>query len=306
MNIAIESNNLTKRYSGTIALKSLSLEISEGEIFGFLGQNGAGKTTFIKILLGMCKPSNGEVKIFGDKVSTKTKALIGYLPEKISIPGFLRAREFLSFCGRLSGMSGILLQKKIEEVLEIVELKSHSEERTVGFSKGMIQRLGIAQAILHEPKILLLDEPASGLDPKGIIDLRNIILKANSNYKTTIFLNSHRLLEAEKICTRVGILQKGLLVANGKLDELTRSKNQIKLELSEFNESLKSLIENISNVFHFPSNNSAVFEPKEDVELKGIPAMIVEQGGDIIKYERAIENLEEIFLRLTDGGEKNV
>jgi ABC-2 type transport system ATP-binding protein len=298
MDIAIEASELTKRYAGVPALKNVSLEVKRGEIFGFLGQNGAGKTTFMKILLDLCKPSSGDVKLFGQKIDTKAKLQIGYLPEKVSIPGFLSAEEFLRYCAKLSGLKGNDLIERPLKALKTVGLEDHRDDKVGGFSKGMVQRLGLAQAIQHEPDLLLLDEPQSGLDPKGAIDLRNIILQSNEKLGTTIFLNSHRLMEAEMICSRVGILQKGTMVAIGKMDDLTRSKNQIKLELSSINEEIQTLLVSISSQLQSTGENSVLFQPKENVETRKIPALLVEKGAEIIRYEKASENLEEVFLRL--------
>jgi ABC-2 type transport system ATP-binding protein len=300
---AIQAIALCKNYGNIQALQDLNFEIESGEIFGFLGHNGAGKTSFLKILIGLSHPSSGEVRIFGEKVNTKVKRRLGYLPEKVSIPGFLKASEFLAYCYRLQEKLTPAKLNRIEELLEKVGLSEHKNERVQGFSKGMLQRLGLAQSILGEPDILLLDEPGSGLDPQGIIDFRNLILEENKKRKVTIFLNSHRLLEAEKICTRIGILQKGKLISSGSIDNLTKGKNQIKLKLEIWTESLRKFIESISLIHSFPNEKEVHFEPKENIDIPIIPKLLIENGGNILHYEISKESLEEIFLRVT-GEEK--
>jgi ABC-2 type transport system ATP-binding protein len=300
---AIEAIALCKNYGNVKALQGLDIEVEKGEIYGFLGHNGAGKTSFMKILIGLCHPSSGHVKLFGEKISTQTKKRIGFLPERVSIPGFLKAREFLVYCAKLQDQFTKNTYLQIDEILEKVGLKDVGDEKTAGFSKGMLQRLGLAQCILGHPEILLLDEPGSGLDPQGIIDFRNLILEENRKRNVTIFLNSHRLLEAEKICTRVGILQKGQLVASGSIENLTRGKNQIRLKLENWTEKLQELMKSISVEYKFPNETEVIFEPKESLDIAQIPKIVVETGGNILHYERSKESLEEIFMRVTGGNQ---
>lgn len=299
----IHIEDLYKQYdSKSIAIKKLSLTIQPGEIFGLIGQNGAGKTTLIKILLGFSSPTSGKVEVYGKKNSVEFKTKIGYLPEKVMIHPFLTAFEFLYLCGKLCFIDKNILKKKCASILERVGLGDKLNAKVGTFSKGMTQRLGLAQAIIHEPDLLFLDEPGSGLDPLGMIELRNIILEEHKSRNATIFINSHRLMEAEKLCSRIAILHKGEMVASGSMNELTRTKNQINLRLEALTEKLENYIGSIGNQIQFKGNEIS-FDPKESIDLRQIPMQIVQNGGNILKYEIVNENLEEIFLRLT-GGEK--
>ena len=226
---AIEIKNLTKIYikkrllknKKFLAVDNLSFNVAEGEIFGFLGPNGSGKTTTIKTLLGLLYPSAGECFIFGEKVpSLASLSKIGYLPEIPYLYKYLTAKEILSLYGSVSGVPETVLVKRINEVLETVKLKTEKDTRLGEFSKGMLQRVGVAQAIIHQPQLLILDEPFTGLDPIGLKDMRDVILKLKAEGKT-VFFSSHIISEAEKICSRVAIIHKGKLL---RIVEITRIK----------------------------------------------------------------------------------
>jgi len=225
---AIEIKNLTKIYikkqlirnKKFLAVDNLSFEVAEREIFGFLGPNGSGKTTTIKTLLGLLFPTEGECFIFGEKVpSLAALSKIGYLPEIPYLYKYLTAREILSLYGTVSGVSGNILKNRIDEVLETVKLKTGKDTRLGEFSKGMLQRVGVAQAIIHKPQLLILDEPFTGLDPLGLKDMRDVILKLKADGKT-IFFSSHIISEAEKICSRVAIIHRGKLLRIVKIKEI--------------------------------------------------------------------------------------
>ncbi|MBI4063702.1 MAG: ABC transporter ATP-binding protein [Elusimicrobia bacterium] len=215
----IEFQNLTKVYHLAGFLKtrqapgidSFSLEINEGEIFGLLGLNGSGKTTSLRLLLGLIRPTGGRVLVLGSDSARDpaVRSRLGYLPETVSFPGTLTPREILRFFARIDARASQRkdeLEARITETLRIVGLSAAGERRTAGFSKGMIQRLGIAQAIFHQPKILVLDEPASGLDPLGIVEMRELFLKLNQELKITILFSSHSIGEVEKVSHRVAII----------------------------------------------------------------------------------------------------
>ncbi|MEK7286999.1 MAG: ABC transporter ATP-binding protein [Elusimicrobiota bacterium] len=198
----------SKKVSG---VHDLSFSISEGEIFGLLGLNGSGKTTSMRLLLGLIRPSQGRALVLGQEAAfcPDVRAQIGYLPENASFPGALTAREVLRFLGRIdrSKFDGRMgLERRIEEVLRVVGLDRAAERKTSGYSKGMIQRLGVAQAILHRPKVLVLDEPASGLDPLGIVEMRGLFLKLNQDFGITVIFSSHSIGEVEKISHRAAII----------------------------------------------------------------------------------------------------
>lgn len=207
------AEHVTKHYPNIKALDDLSLEVPDGAIFGFLGHNGAGKTTALSIFSTLILPSSGRVTIQGLDVvkdNLKVREILGYLPENVSLYGELTVRENLRFLGRLSKVKKV--DSAIDETLEMLEFSQWSEYKVKTLSKGMRQRVGVAQAILHKPKILFLDEPTSGLDPEGTSEIRDILLRINADLGTKIFMNTHMLSEVTKTCTDIGIISHGKLL----------------------------------------------------------------------------------------------
>lgn len=222
--VAIQTRNLGKRYGSKNALKKLNLSVNSGEIFGLLGHNGAGKTTTVNILTTLLEQTEGHASVNGFDITTKAddvRRSIGYLPENVQFYDNLTLAENLRFFGLLSGVSK--LDKRIHTVLEFLDFTGHDNERLASFSKGMRQRVGIAQAILHEPKVLFLDEPTSGLDPQGVKKLREIILSLNKELGMTVFMNTHLLAEVTKTCTNIGILREGKLIYQDSLARTLKS-----------------------------------------------------------------------------------
>jgi len=219
--IAIQTKDLTKTYGAKHALKNLNLTVQSGEVFGLLGHNGAGKTTTVNILTTLLAPTSGRATVNGYDIVSKANEVrrsIGYLPENVQFYDNLTLLENLQFFARLSGVARP--DKRIRTVLKFLDFTKHENERLATFSKGMRQRVGIAQAILHEPKVLFLDEPTSGLDPQGVKNLREIIISLNKELGMTIFMNTHLLAEVTKTCTNIGILREGELIYQ---DSLTRT-----------------------------------------------------------------------------------
>ena len=216
--VAIRAVGLSKSYGDTLALSPLDLTIEAGEIFGLLGHNGAGKTTTVNLLTTLLEPSAGVLEVAGFEGSTNGGNLrnsIGYLPENVRFYDNLTTMENLHFFARLSGLSKP--EGRIREVLSYLNFSTHDNERVGSFSKGMRQRVGIAQAILHEPQVLFLDEPTSGLDPIGVRELRDVIVSLNRDLGMTIFMNTHLLSEVSKTCTSIGVLRQGHLVYHDSL-----------------------------------------------------------------------------------------
>lgn len=217
------TENLGKKYGDYSAVQDLSLEVKEGSIFGFLGHNGAGKTTTISMLTTLILPTSGKAYIGGHDVvkdNLKVRNLLGYLPESVSLYGDLTAVENLRFFGRLSGVKNI--EARIEEILELLDFTEWKNRKIKTYSKGMRQRIGIAQAILHKPQLLFLDEPTSGLDPQGTKAMRDILQKLNTEWGTTIFMNTHLLSEVTKLCTDIGIISGGRLLAADSLENIEK------------------------------------------------------------------------------------
>ncbi|NLM46542.1 MAG: ABC transporter ATP-binding protein [Firmicutes bacterium] len=216
----LEINQLHKRFGQHEVLKGLEMDVPEHSIFGLVGQNGAGKTTTMKIILGLLKPDSGSVTVCGEKVAygeTKTNRHIGFLPDVPEFYGYMTAREYLKLCGEITGLSQTKTKVRSEELLELVGLKN--EKKRIGsFSRGMKQRLGIAQALLNEPKLLICDEPTSSLDPIGRKEILDILLAAKG--KTTVLFSTHILSDVERICDRIAVLHGGKLALYGTLAEV--------------------------------------------------------------------------------------
>ncbi|MEI7511142.1 MAG: ABC transporter ATP-binding protein [Candidatus Peregrinibacteria bacterium] len=220
----IQLKNVSKKYSSSApySVKNLSLHIPEGEVFGFLGPNGAGKTTTMKMMLGLLTPTEGEILINGySPKSQESKQFIGFFPENAHLYKYLTAQEFLFFCGEIFGIPKDVLEMRIADLLERLQFPAEAVNRPIGgYSKGMMQRIGLAQALINDPKIVFLDEPMSGLDPLGRRQVKDLILSLKAQGKT-IFFNSHILNDAEVLCDRVGIIRKGELVLLGSVAEVT-------------------------------------------------------------------------------------
>lgn len=217
------TRHLTKKYGEFTAVNDLNLTVKEGAIFGFLGHNGAGKTTTISMLTTLILPSEGSASIGGMDVikdNLEVRQMLGYLPENVMLYGELTAYENLKYFGELSGVKNI--NRRIDEVLELLQFTKWKNNKIKTFSKGMRQRIGIAQALLHNPKILFLDEPTSGLDPQGTKDMRDLLLDLNKNWGTTIFMNTHLLSEVTKICTDIGIISRGKLLISDSLNNIEK------------------------------------------------------------------------------------
>jgi len=299
----IEIKNLSKEFRvGFImkkiaALTDLNLSVEEGEIFGFIGPNGAGKTTTVKILTGLIYPTSGKAWIFGRDIrDVNIKRDIGFLPENPYFYDYLTAREFLNFYARLFSINKREIIARIDTLLDMVDLLKYKNVQLRRFSKGMLQRIGIAQALINDPKLVILDEPMSGLDPIGRTMIRDIILRMKDQGKT-VFFSSHILSDVEMICDRVGMLFNGRLKDIGKLDTLlsTRVKSiEISASLMDdiYMESIKRLAANcilMDEKLFVVVNN----ETQKDEVLK-----IIEKGnGQLISLIPRRETLEDLFLK---------
>lgn len=234
----IVTENLTKSYvSGWpgrppfVALDGLSLTVGRGEIFGFLGPNGAGKTTTLKILLGLVRATSGSALLLGQPAGdVETRRRIGFLPESPYFYDYLTAEEFLGFYGQLAGLNRAAIAQRITDLLHLVGLVDARARQLRKFSKGMLQRIGLAQALIHDPELVILDEPMTGLDPVGRKQVRDLILSLRDRGKT-VFFSTHILHDVEMVCDRVGIMMKGRLVASGRVDELVRQDHTRSVEI---------------------------------------------------------------------------
>ena len=219
---AIEIRGLSKAFGDTTALEDVSFTVRQGEIFGFMGHNGAGKTTTIRMLLGLLRPTRGEARVLGYDIvrdSLAIRRLCGYLPDEYALPKEMTARRFLRYVGAMFGFAGPPLERRIEELVELFGLAPVADKRLDAFSSGMIQKIGLAQALINEPRVLLLDEPTAGLDPIGRQDFLELITRLARDGVTVLF-STHILSDIERVCQRVAILHHGHLIATGDLSDL--------------------------------------------------------------------------------------
>ena len=247
--IVVETKNLTKIYRDfwgrqkVRALKALDLQIHKGEIFGLLGPNGSGKTTTIKLLLGLLFPTSGEISILGKTASDVGKnEKIGYLPEESYLYRFLNAEETLDFYGRLFKMSGPVRRQRVSQLINMVGLESAKKRQLREYSKGMTRRIGLAQALINDPDLILLDEPTSGLDPIGTKNMKDLILELREQGKT-IIMSSHLLADVQDVCDRVGILYQGELKELGRVGDLLQVSDQTEFRAENLSEDAKKKIE---------------------------------------------------------------
>ena len=231
--LIIEAEGLTKKYGTQIAVNNLTLQIREGEVFGFLGPNGAGKTTTLLMFLGLTEPTSGKVRVIGfdsTREPLRVKEKVGYLPENVGFYDDMDARQNLRFIARLNRIPDKVSAKKIDELLQQVGLLEEAKKKVGTYSKGMRQRLGIAEVLIKEPKLIFLDEPTIGLDPDGTNRMLDLIHNLSREKNITIFFSSHLLDQVQRICDRVGIMIKGNLVAIGPIQELARKKLGVEKE----------------------------------------------------------------------------
>ena len=227
MDLAIETHELTKRYGTQIAVNGLTLDVKQGEIFGFLGPNGAGKTTTLLMLLGLSEPTSGTARVCGHDPAREplhVKRLVGYLPESVGFYEDMTAEQNLAYVARLNGIEKSILPRKIEGLLEQVGLVAEARKRVGAYSRGMRQRLGIAEVLLKDPRVVFLDEPTLGLDPDGTQKMLDFIVGLSRDKGITVFFSSHLLDQVQRISDRVGIMLKGNLVAVGPIQELAKQK----------------------------------------------------------------------------------
>src|SRR5262252_1171336 len=228
---------------GVVAVKDLNLNIEAGEVYGLLGPNGSGKSTTLKIILGLVSPTRGRTEIFGrDSRLVESREAVGFLPENPYFYKYLTGAETLRFFGRLCGMTGATLKRRVNELLDLVGLDKARDRRLGTYSKGMLQRIGLAQALIHDPRLVVLDEPTAGVDPAGSRDICDLILNLKRR-GITVLLSSHLLAQAQEICDRIGILADGLLVREGRLQELIAIENQTELVIADASDKLVNEIE---------------------------------------------------------------
>lgn len=300
----VSTKNLRKEYTGSgfskekiTALKNFSFNVNEGDIFGLLGPNGAGKTTLVKILLGIVYPTEGEVSIFGESIKNeKYKNKIGYLPENHKFPNYLTGEQVLHYFGMLSGLTSAEVKSRSDEYLKIVDMEKWKKTKIKKYSKGMMQRLGIAQAMINEPDLIFLDEPTDGVDPIGRKEIRDILIGLKDKGKT-IFLNSHLLSEIELICNKVAILNKGELIKEGTIDEITSSGNNYIFSTTDLSDEVINIL--LSQYFaSVHGKNEFIVNTDSTEKLNTIIDILRKNNILILSFFKEKNSLENMFINL--------
>jgi ABC-2 type transport system ATP-binding protein len=291
----IATDGLRKVYGSTVAVESVSLEVGPGQVFGFLGPNGAGKTTTIKMLLGLVRPTGGQAQLLGRSPGDPAvMGRIGFLPEHFSFPRWLTAAELLEFHGRLVGMARTERRIRVPELLERVGLAGRAGSRVGTFSKGMQQRLGLAQAILNRPDLIFLDEPTSGLDPLGRRDVRDLIRQLRDD-GMTVFLNSHLLSEVEAISDELAIVRGGRVVRRGTLASLTGGRIDVGIEASGLTPAVLADLSNFGDVADV-RDDGCTLTVSDEVVLPDVVAALVSHGARVYSVAPRRPSLEDLFL----------
>ena len=260
-----------------VAVKDVSLRIEPGEVYGLLGPNGSGKSTTLKIILGLVSPTRGRTEIFGrDSRLVESREAVGFLPENPYFYKFLTGAETLRFFGRLCGLTGATLKNRVNELLDLVRLNKARDRRLGTYSKGMLQRIGLAQALIHEPRLVVLDEPTAGVDPAGSREIRDLIMDLKRR-GITVLLSSHLLAQAQEICDRIGILADGVLVREGRLQELIAIENQTELVIAGASDNLVQELESFIN----------------------------RSNAKLLERRKSTTTLERLFLESTGGNDKS-
>lgn len=302
-NKAIQTQNLRKQFGNAVAVRGLTLEVERGEVFGFLGPNGAGKTTSIKMLLGLVKPTSGTAQLLGKPISdcsARTRA--GFLPEHFRFHDWLTAREFLTVHGQLYKIEPNLLKKRVFDLLEQVGLASFHDKQLRTFSKGMLQRIGLAQALLNEPELVFLDEPTSGLDPVGRRLVRDIIRQLREK-GTTVFLNSHLLSEVEITCDRVAFIKHGEVLQVSQVSTLMDGSTTVTIHARGFNGTALAALSQWGRDVR-AEGDLIILSIIDETALPEINRALVHQGVDVYSIVPQRLSLEDLFIQVvgTDGG----
>jgi ABC-2 type transport system ATP-binding protein len=303
-NLAVETQDLTKSYDGVTVVDRLNLHIREHEVFGLLGPNGAGKTTTILMLLGLTEPASGTARVCGfnpTREPIKVKRIVGYLPEEVGFYDNLTAAENLKFIAELNNISPEDSAHRISEVLEMVGLAVERDMVVGKFSRGMRQRLGIADVLIKQPKVVFLDEPTSGLDPKGINQLLDLIANL-PKMGTTVLLSSHQLYQVQRVCHSVGIMSQGRMVIEGTIDKLGREalaggRYVIEVETAEPGAELVDTLKKIKGVIEVEVRNN-MLRVKTDSDLRSeISRAVVQSGAPLVQMKVQEFTLDDIYMK---------
>lgn len=303
MKLAIETNNLRKVFDENVAVRGLTLQVVQGEVFGFLGPNGAGKTTSIKMLLGLVAPTAGSATLLGAPLGNReARAKIGFLPEHFRFHDWLSASEFLTLHGQLYGMNAPRVRARVDELLDLVKLTPFRDKQLRTFSKGMLQRVGLAQALLNDPALVFLDEPTSGLDPVGRRLVRDIIAELKKR-GTTIFLNSHLLSEVEITCDRVAFIKHGEVIRVSELKTLVNGAASVTVRADGLTPSVIAGLNQWGKDIR-ADGNQVTLTVADESALPAINRYLVAHNAAVYALTPQHLSLEDLFIQIvgTDGG----
>ena len=303
--LMVETKDLTKIYDGTTAVDNLNLHIEEGDLFGFLGPNGAGKTTTILMLLGLTEPTSGSVYVAGHNSTReplKVKSISGYVPEKVGFYENLTAAYNLAYIARLNNLPEEIVKKRVSETLDIVGLADKAEQVVGEFSKGMKQRLALADILIKTPRIAILDEPTSGIDPEGINQLLDLIAEIARERKMTVIMSSHQLHQVQRICNQIGIMVQGQLLVKGSPDQLGKdsldsSQFKIEIKLTETTQGIIDAVKRIKGVLSMDKTEDKLLIGCSKDLRPQIAKAIVEADGLLVEMKIQSYALEDIYLK---------
>ncbi|MBN2797750.1 MAG: ABC transporter ATP-binding protein [Deltaproteobacteria bacterium] len=299
---ALEIRGLTRRYGKVIAVEDLDLTVQVGDIYGFLGPNGAGKTTALRAALGLIRRDTGTVRLFGDDRLVGARSKVGAIIETPAFHSWMSGRENLLQAGQLSGLGGVALDREVDRVLERVELTERAQHKAGGYSLGMRQRLGIARALMGGPKLLVLDEPTNGLDPRGMREVRELVRSLALHDGITVLISSHLLAEVQAMCNRVGILQRGRLRAEGTVAELlSEGAGDGIVEVGALDMgALSAAVAGIEGVENLGAGAEGRLRLRcGELPLYALNAQLVGQGVQVSALVPARRNLEDVFMEVT-------
>jgi ABC-2 type transport system ATP-binding protein len=304
----IETHDLTKKYGDLFAIKSIELKLQQGDVFGFIGPNGAGKTTTMRILATLLNPTWGEAYVCGHSIYTHPRDIrraIGYMPDFFGVYDDMKVIEYLEFFAAAYRIKGQARKKICDEVLELVDLGYKRDALVTSLSRGMTQRLGLARVLLHDPQVLLLDEPASGLDPRARIEMRGL-LKELRNMGKTIMVSSHILPELADICNKIGIIERGELAVNEDVVSVmkkVRPQTLLNIRVAEGQEAAMRLLEVHPSVEQLTDRDGVIVAMlKPDIHDYGdLPTLLIEHGHRLLLFKEDELNLETAFMALTKG-----
>ncbi len=304
----IKTENLTKKYGDMFAIKSIELDLAEGDLFGFIGPNGAGKTTTMRIISTLLEPSWGEAYVCGHSIYNAPKEirrLVGYMPDFFGVYDDMKVIEYLEFFAAAYRIKGAARRKKCDEMLEVVDLDFKRDAFANTLSRGQTQRLGLARVMLHDPQVLLLDEPLSGLDPRARIEMRNLLRRLGQMGKT-IIVSSHILPELADVCNKIGIIDRGVMSHAAEVTEvikLVRQKTVLQIGVREDDEKAQGLLEADEMVESVRSGDGCLVVTLTALGLdySGLASMLVENGLALNRFQEEEVNLESAFMALTKG-----